>query len=96
MDGVNRPEIRANLVEIKDPFNQTVRCYRVQGTDIYFPPFPNLDDRMLQFPDLQARDDDILICGYPKCGKKIHVTVKNINRSCLTNFPGRQRVTFNS
>ncbi|XP_013409998.1 estrogen sulfotransferase-like isoform X1 [Lingula anatina] len=54
------------MVKMPDANGHTITMVKWQGE--YFPPFPGTGSRMDKMKDLPMRDNDVLICSYPKSG----------------------------
>lgn len=66
-----------DYVLYKDPAGNTIKFFDYKG--IPFPIYPgDLKARMAKMPEFKARPNDVYICGYVKCGRKIiTATVKS-------------------
>lgn len=54
-------------VTFGDPEGRTIRAIEIDG--FRYPPFPGIEDRVRKLPNMKVREDDILICSYPRSGE---------------------------
>lgn len=59
------------LKTLTDDAGDTIAVLEVD--EFHYPAFsvPNLEDEMRSMPTWKARDDDVLLCAYPKSGELI-------------------------
>lgn len=87
------------IVYLTDDDGSVIKCMEVDGFTIpIFNGIPNHETDYRSIPGWQARDDDVMICAYPKSGKYIRLLRFQLQSSkgfykssfgytCFTLFP---------
>lgn len=53
---------------IKDDGGESMKVRVIDGYSLPCFPVPNAEDEFLSMPNWEVRDDDVMVCAFPKSG----------------------------